>query len=80
MLLSNDIGGECLSVTLTRETEDVKVDIDFGKEWRANKIYCRQFVLTLPGTISFENWHPRSRWVPRANHREREKNHKKGRF
>ncbi|RLN43404.1 uncharacterized protein C2845_PM01G23280 [Panicum miliaceum] len=33
-----------------------------------------------PGTISFENWHPRLRWVPRANHRKREKNQKKGKF
>jgi hypothetical protein len=33
-----------MQVTLTRETEDVKVDIDFGKEWRANKIYCRQVI------------------------------------
>ena len=31
-------------VTLGRETEDVKVDIDLGKEGRANKISRRQVI------------------------------------
>jgi hypothetical protein len=33
-----------MKVTLGRETEDVKVDIDLGKEGRANKISRRQVI------------------------------------
>ncbi|WVZ60904.1 hypothetical protein U9M48_010863 [Paspalum notatum var. saurae] len=40
-------------VTLGRETEDVKVDIDLGKEGRANKISRRQAVIKMDEAGSF---------------------------
>ncbi|TVU44535.1 hypothetical protein EJB05_03980 [Eragrostis curvula] len=40
-------------VTLGRETEDIKVDIDLGKEGRANKISRRQAVIKMDETGSF---------------------------
>ncbi|XP_062212712.1 uncharacterized protein LOC133913550 [Phragmites australis] len=40
-------------VTLGRETEDVKVDIDLGKEGRANKISRRQAVIKMDETGCF---------------------------
>ncbi|KXG39541.1 uncharacterized protein LOC8081094 isoform X1 [Sorghum bicolor] len=40
-------------VTLGRETEDVKVDIDLGKEGRANKISRRQAVIKMDESGSF---------------------------
>ncbi|XP_062214297.1 uncharacterized protein LOC133915234 [Phragmites australis] len=40
-------------VTLGRETEDVKVDIDLGKEGRANKISRRQAVIKMDEDGSF---------------------------
>ncbi|KAL6893885.1 hypothetical protein ACP4OV_007983 [Aristida adscensionis] len=40
-------------VTLGRETEHIKVDIDLGKEGRANKISRRQAVIKMDETGSF---------------------------
>uniref|UniRef100_A0A0D9W088 FHA domain-containing protein n=1 Tax=Leersia perrieri TaxID=77586 RepID=A0A0D9W088_9ORYZ len=40
-------------VTLGRETEDVKVDVDLGKEGRANKISRRQAVIKMDDAGSF---------------------------
>ncbi|OEL22791.1 hypothetical protein BAE44_0016190, partial [Dichanthelium oligosanthes] len=40
-------------VTLGRETDDVKVDIDLGKEGRANKISRRQAVIKMDEAGSF---------------------------
>lgn len=40
-------------VSIGRETEDVKVDIDLGKEGRANKISRRQAVIKMDESGSF---------------------------
>uniref|UniRef100_A0A0D9ZEJ3 FHA domain-containing protein n=1 Tax=Oryza glumipatula TaxID=40148 RepID=A0A0D9ZEJ3_9ORYZ len=40
-------------VTLGRETEDIKVDVDLGKEGRANKISRRQAVIKMDEAGSF---------------------------
>ena len=44
VISSSDFFSLLMQVTLGRETEDVKVDIDLGKEGRANKISRRQVI------------------------------------
>lgn len=51
-----------MKVSIGRETEDVKVDIDLGKEGRANKISRRQvftlfsFLLGITFVIAWNNY------------------------